>query len=192
MDLDALMGALQATQQKKSSAKLSERNVVELITKLKQLGIFGDDLLHTINGKEYITTDRLKADILTALRQAGGRLELVELPALVGVDLVHCEKQVLCVCFVGVFIGCGCVWNACRGAERQRCRRAKNASAPPPPPAAETSAHAPPNTHKQTQHNTTQHNTRRPRSWPSPPPPTKAAAAAAAASRPCCASRVSS
>jgi hypothetical protein len=76
--------------------RLSERNVVELVMKLKQLGLFGDELLHTINGKEYITTERLKADIQTALRQAGGRLELTELPALVGVDLVHCEKQVWC------------------------------------------------------------------------------------------------
>lgn len=94
MDLTSLLSALQSEQQKKSSVRLSERNVVELVLKLKQLGLFGDDLLHTINGKEYITTDRLKADIQTALRQAGGRLELTELPALVGVDLVHCEKQV--------------------------------------------------------------------------------------------------
>lgn len=94
MDLDALLSALQTTQQKKSSVRLSERNVVELVMKLKQLGFFGEELLHTINGKEYITTDRLKTDIQAALRQAGGRLELTELPALVGVDLVHCEKQV--------------------------------------------------------------------------------------------------
>jgi hypothetical protein len=100
MDISALMSALQDEQAKKSSVRLSDRNVVELVMKLKQLGIFGDELLHTINGKEYITTDRLKADIQTALRQAGGRLELTELPALVGVDLVHCEKQVrACVCW---------------------------------------------------------------------------------------------
>jgi hypothetical protein len=94
MDITSLLSALQSSQQKKSSVRLSERNVVELIIKLKQLGVFGDELLHTINGKEYITTDRLKVDIQTALRQAGGRLELTELPALVGVDLAHCEKQV--------------------------------------------------------------------------------------------------
>lgn len=94
MDLDALLSALQTTQQKQSSVRLSERNVVELVMKLKQLGLFGEELLHTINGKEYITTDRLKTDIQAALRQEGGRLELTELPALVGVDLVHCEKQV--------------------------------------------------------------------------------------------------
>lgn len=94
MDITSLLSALQDEQAKKSSVRLSERNVVELVLKLKQLGLFGDDLLHTINGKEYITTDRLKADIQTALRQAGGRVEVTELPALVGVDLVHCEKQV--------------------------------------------------------------------------------------------------
>eukprot|EP00882_Tetradesmus_deserticola_P023589 GHRQ01025684.1.p2 GENE.GHRQ01025684.1~~GHRQ01025684.1.p2 ORF type:complete len:143 (+),score=52.95 GHRQ01025684.1:235-663(+) len=94
MDISSLLSALQNTQQKKSSVRLSERNVVELIIKLKQLGLFGEELLHTINGKEYITTDRLKVDIQSALRQAGGRLELTELPALVGVDLAHCGKQV--------------------------------------------------------------------------------------------------
>jgi hypothetical protein len=94
MDITALLSALQSEQAKQSSVRLSERNVVELVLKLKQLGLFGEDLLHTINGKEYITTERLKADIQTALRQAGGRLELTELPALVGVDLVHCERQV--------------------------------------------------------------------------------------------------
>lgn len=102
MDLNSLLSALQNEQAKQSSVRLSERNVVELVLKLKQLGLFGDELLHTINGKEYITTDRLKADIQTALRQAGGRLELTELPALVGVDLVHCERQVGLKVFVCV------------------------------------------------------------------------------------------
>ncbi len=88
------------------------------MNKLKSLGLLGEDLLHTINGKEYITTARLKDEIRGALRQvratpgtanghiegdivawlgycmqAGGRLSLVELPALLGVDLVHCERQ---------------------------------------------------------------------------------------------------
>ena len=69
MDLQSLLSALQTTQQAKSAVKLSDRNVVELVNKLKQLGILGDDLLHTINGKEYITTDRLRQDVKAALRQ---------------------------------------------------------------------------------------------------------------------------
>lgn len=71
--IEELLGALQATQQQKSSSKLSERNVVELINKLKQLGILGDDLLYTINGKEYITTDQLRLDIKKALAQVRAR-----------------------------------------------------------------------------------------------------------------------
>lgn len=57
-ELGDLLAQLQSTQQKKASVRLSDRNVVELVIKLKQLGILGGDLLHTINGKEYITTDR--------------------------------------------------------------------------------------------------------------------------------------
>lgn len=94
LDLNALLNQLAATQQEKSAAKLSERNVVELIIKLRQLGILSEgELLHTVNGKEYLTVDRLRSEISSALRQAGGRLALVELPAIVGVDLVHCERQ---------------------------------------------------------------------------------------------------
>ena len=83
----------QDTQNSKSNSKLSERNIVELVNKLKALGILGDDLLHTMNGREYITTARLRSDIQQALAHAGGRLPLVELPPLIGVDLVHCERQ---------------------------------------------------------------------------------------------------
>lgn len=39
----------------KSSIRLSERNVVELIQKLQELQILDFDLLHTVSGKEYIT-----------------------------------------------------------------------------------------------------------------------------------------
>ena len=69
MDLQSLFAQLQTTQQAKTKVRLSERNVIELVNKLKQLGILGEDLLHTINGKEYITTQRLKQEIQLALKQ---------------------------------------------------------------------------------------------------------------------------
>ncbi|GFR49317.1 hypothetical protein Agub_g11343, partial [Astrephomene gubernaculifera] len=94
LDLGSLLNQLAVTQQARSSAKLSERNVVELINKLRQLGILSEgELLHTLNGKEYLTVDRLRKEIQDALRQAGGRLALVELPTIVGVDYIHCERQ---------------------------------------------------------------------------------------------------
>lgn len=58
-------------------ARLSERNIVELVNKLKQLGILGDDLLYTTNGLDYITTDRLREEMKQALASSGGRLPLV-------------------------------------------------------------------------------------------------------------------
>jgi hypothetical protein len=110
-DLDGLLAALQATQAAAPKAKLSERNVIELVSKLKSLGLLGDDLLHTINGKEFVTAARLRSDVESALSAAGGRLQLSELPALVGVDLAHCEKQV-CLVFVLVVWVSGC-WGCC-------------------------------------------------------------------------------
>ncbi|GAX74437.1 hypothetical protein CEUSTIGMA_g1886.t1 [Chlamydomonas eustigma] len=93
LSIEQLLSALQTTQKAKSTIRLSERNIVELVIKLKQLGILGDDLLHTMNGREYVTTARLRKEVEIALSRSGGRLPLVELPTMIGVDLVHCERQ---------------------------------------------------------------------------------------------------
>ena len=58
-------------------ARLSERNIVELVNKLKQLGLLGDDLLYTTNGKEYVTRERAEAEVRVAVRAVGGRIPLV-------------------------------------------------------------------------------------------------------------------
>ncbi len=50
---------------------------MELVNKLKQLGLLGDDLLHTSNGREYITKEQLQAEVKDAVLAAGGRLPLV-------------------------------------------------------------------------------------------------------------------
>ena len=70
---------------------LSERNTVELVIKLKELGFLGKELLHTTNGKEYVTEDKLVSELDGILKAHGGRLALVELPSLLGMDLVHCQ-----------------------------------------------------------------------------------------------------
>lgn len=56
------------------------------------MGFFNDDLLHTSNGREYITRPRLEQEVATAIDAAGGRLPLVDLPSSLGVDLAHCER----------------------------------------------------------------------------------------------------
>ena len=54
-ELLELQRQLEFAQQVKSSIRLSERNVVELVQKLHELRIIDFDLLHTVSGKEYIT-----------------------------------------------------------------------------------------------------------------------------------------
>jgi hypothetical protein len=54
-ELAELQRQFQAAQEAKSSVRLSERNVVELVNTLQQLELLDSDLLHTVSGKEYIT-----------------------------------------------------------------------------------------------------------------------------------------
>ena len=51
--------------------------MVELVNKLHQLGLLGYDLLHSVNGKEFITTGQLRKELLDTLTEAGGRESLV-------------------------------------------------------------------------------------------------------------------
>lgn len=60
-------------------ARLSERNVVELISKLQELDLLGEDLLHSINGREYLTKRHLQQEIADTVLQSGGRVALVRL-----------------------------------------------------------------------------------------------------------------
>ena len=54
-ELLELQKQLESAQQAKSSVRLSERNVVELVQKLQELRFIDFDVLHTVSGKEYIT-----------------------------------------------------------------------------------------------------------------------------------------
>lgn len=54
-ELLALQKQFEFAQQVKSSIRLSDRNIVELVQKLHDLQIIDFDLLHTVSGKEYIT-----------------------------------------------------------------------------------------------------------------------------------------
>lgn len=60
-----------------SQVRLSERNVVELVTKLQAAQLLGPDLLHSINGREYLTVEHLRAEVLSAVESTGGRIPVV-------------------------------------------------------------------------------------------------------------------
>lgn len=79
-------------QQAKSSIRLSERNVVELVQKLQELKIIDFDLLHTASGKEYITPEQLRLEMAAEINKSG-RVSLIDLADATGVDLYHVEKQ---------------------------------------------------------------------------------------------------
>ncbi|KAI3806361.1 hypothetical protein L1987_22262 [Smallanthus sonchifolius] len=91
-ELLELQRQFESAQQAKSSIRLSERNVVELVQKLQHLHIIDFDLLHTVSGKEYITPDHLRLEIVSEIKKLG-RVSLIDLADTVGVDLYHVEKQ---------------------------------------------------------------------------------------------------
>ncbi|XP_059660679.1 E3 UFM1-protein ligase 1 homolog [Cornus florida] len=91
-ELLELQRQFEFAQQAKSSIRLSERNVIELVQKLHELQIIDFDLLHTVTGKEYITLDQLRLDILSEINKLG-RVSLIDLADTTGVDLYHVEKQ---------------------------------------------------------------------------------------------------
>ncbi|KAI3450468.1 hypothetical protein Pfo_007133 [Paulownia fortunei] len=91
-ELLELQRQFEFAQQAKSSIRLSERNVVELVQKLQQLQIIDFDLLHTTSGKEYITPEQLRSEIVSDINKRG-RVSLIDLADTIGVDLYHVEKQ---------------------------------------------------------------------------------------------------
>ncbi|GAB4824343.1 hypothetical protein Ancab_007231 [Ancistrocladus abbreviatus] len=91
-ELLELQRQFEFAQQAKSSIRLSDRNVVELVQKLQELHIIDFDLLHTVSGKEYITPEQLRLEMVAVIKKLG-RVSLIELADITGVDLYHVEKQ---------------------------------------------------------------------------------------------------
>ena len=61
-------------------ARLSERNIVELVTKLQRLQILDEPILHTANGREYLTASHLVDELQEAVLSSRGRCPLVRDP----------------------------------------------------------------------------------------------------------------
>ncbi|ESQ37370.1 hypothetical protein EUTSA_v10002414mg [Eutrema salsugineum] len=91
-ELLELQRQFEFAQQVKSSVRLSDRNVVELVQKLQELGVIDFDLLHTVTGKEYITQEQLRNEFASEISKLG-RVSVIDLADTIGVDLYHVEKQ---------------------------------------------------------------------------------------------------
>ena len=89
----ALQAQLEAVQATKPAFRFTERNVVDLVNKMIKLGYLEDTLMHTLDGKEYVTQDRLDAEIKREVRRAGGRIPVIDLQGILNLDVVHCERR---------------------------------------------------------------------------------------------------
>lgn len=58
-------------------ARLSERNIVELVSKLQHLHILDEPILHTANGREYLTASHLVEEVEDAVQSSRGRCPMV-------------------------------------------------------------------------------------------------------------------
>ncbi len=83
-EIEALQAQLAAACNEDVAARLSERNSVELVMKLKELGLV--ELIHTTNGKQYLTPERLKKEVFDALVSSGGRATISEVADEIYVD----------------------------------------------------------------------------------------------------------
>lgn len=71
--------------------RLSERNCIEIVAKLvedKKL-----DVVHTLDGKEYVTPAQISREMRDELYMHRGRINVVDLQKLINVDLVHVESR---------------------------------------------------------------------------------------------------
>uniref|UniRef100_A0A671SYJ4 E3 UFM1-protein ligase 1 n=1 Tax=Sinocyclocheilus anshuiensis TaxID=1608454 RepID=A0A671SYJ4_9TELE len=71
--------------------RLSERNCIEIVAKLvedKKL-----DVVHTLDGKEYVTPAQISQEIRDELYIHRGRINVVDLQKIINVDLVHVESR---------------------------------------------------------------------------------------------------
>ncbi|XP_037541177.1 E3 UFM1-protein ligase 1 [Nematolebias whitei] len=71
--------------------RLSERNCIEIITRL--VGDKKLDVVHTLDGKEYITPAQISREIRDELYVHGGRVNIVDLQQIINVDWVHVENR---------------------------------------------------------------------------------------------------
>lgn len=85
----ALQTELAAAQRSTSVHRLSDRNCIELVTRLQSMQKI--DVIFSRNGKEYITRTRLVDEMTDSLRVHNGRINLTDLSDHLNVSLTHVE-----------------------------------------------------------------------------------------------------
>ncbi|KAL5009741.1 hypothetical protein ScPMuIL_012046 [Solemya velum] len=91
-EVKRLAADFQRAQLSSTKQKLSERNVIEIVSKL--IGLKLIEVVYTLDGKEYLTPQELAKEIKEELFVHGGRINLVELQQILNVDFSHVESKV--------------------------------------------------------------------------------------------------
>ncbi|CAK6446759.1 unnamed protein product [Pipistrellus nathusii] len=91
-EIRRLAADFQRAQFAEATQRLSERNCIEIVTKLiaqKQL-----EVVHTLDGKEYVTPAQISKEMRDELHIRGGRVNIVDLQQVINVDLTHIESRI--------------------------------------------------------------------------------------------------
>ncbi|GBL86157.1 E3 UFM1-protein ligase 1 [Araneus ventricosus] len=90
-EVKRLAADFQRAQLSSTVQRLSERNCIEIVKKLIESKLI--DVIFTTDGKEYLTPARLLKEIRDELYVHGGRINLVDLAQIIGVDFNHVEAK---------------------------------------------------------------------------------------------------
>ncbi|CAH0399842.1 unnamed protein product [Chilo suppressalis] len=91
-EIKRLAADFQKAQLSSTSQRLSERNCIEIVTKLIELKLL--DVIFTTDGKEYLTSQQLVKEIRDELYVHGGRINTVDLAKELNVDLNQINTSV--------------------------------------------------------------------------------------------------
>lgn len=89
-DLDALQAQLMSVQEEETVYRLSERNCVDILQKLKALELI--TVVYTLDGKEYLTPERIETEVYREVCEHGGRVSLQDVQTLMNVDIVYVQE----------------------------------------------------------------------------------------------------
>ncbi|XP_013173569.1 PREDICTED: E3 UFM1-protein ligase 1 homolog [Papilio xuthus] len=91
-EIKRLAADFQKAQLSSTSQRLSERNCIEIVTKLIELKLI--DVIFTTDGKEYLTPQQLVKEIKDELYVHGGRINTVDLAKDLNVDLSQINANI--------------------------------------------------------------------------------------------------
>eukprot|EP00760_Papus_ankaliazontas_P016844 PhM_4_TR16894/c0_g1_i1/m.12037 len=91
-ELKSLMDQLRSVSAIDTAKRLNDRNVIDVLMQLvKNKQLVG---VYTTDGKEFVTRQELLRSLEDEVEVHGGRLNTIDLPALLGVDMRHIESVV--------------------------------------------------------------------------------------------------